>query len=243
MEPGTNAAIKKYSYDYEQYESGGKNAGTMVGDILADPDFPSLTGIVIGDWGGSWEDGCQAIIDGIVGHAQEFSHIESLFIGDMDYEECEVSWIMQGDYGKLWPAMPQLKELTIKGSADLRLGQACHEKLESLVIICGGLPKNVIQEIQEAKLLNLKKLLLYIGVEDYGFDGDADTIKALLAQSDFPNLAYLGITDSEIQDELTLAVLDSKYMGQLHTLDLSNGTLTDKSGKALLEKLPAYPNI
>lgn len=243
MESGTNTAVKKYSYDYGQHEEGGKNAGTMVGDILSDPDFPGLTGIVIGDWGGSWEEECQAIIDGIVEHAQEFSHIKSLFIGDMDYEECEVSWIMQGDYSKLWAAMPQLKELTIKGSMDLSLGQACHENLESLVIICGGLPQDVIQQIQEAKFPNLKKLLLYIGIEDYGFDGDAGTIKSLLAQSDFPNLTYLGITDSEIQDELTLAVLDSKYMKQLHTLDFSNGTLTDKGGEALLEKLPTYPNI
>lgn len=150
---------------------------------------------------------------------------------------------MQGDYSKLWAAMPQLKELTIKGSTDLSLGQICHEGLESLTIICGGLPADVIHEIQEAKLPNLKKLLLYIGVEDYGFDGDATTITSLLAQSDFPKLEYLGITDSEIQDELTEAVLDSKYMGRLHTLDLSNGTLSDKGGQALLEKLPAYPNI
>lgn len=244
MEPNTaTAKTKKYSYDYEQYEDGGKSVRTMVDDILSDPAFPSLEGIIIGDWGNTWDDGCQDILDGIVAHAEEFSHITSLFIGDMDSEECEVSWIMQGDYSKLWAAMPQLKELTIKGSTDLSLGQICHEGLESLTIICGGLPADVIHEIQEAKLPNLKKLLLYIGVEDYGFDGDAATITSLLAQSDFPKLEYLGITDSEIQDELTEAVLDSKYMGRLHTLDLSNGTLSDKGGQALLEKLPAYPNI
>ncbi len=225
MEPNTAMAkTKKYSYDYEQYEDGCKSVRTMVDDILSDPAFPSLEGIIIGDWGNTWDDGCQGILDGIVAHAEEFSHITSLFIGDMDYEECEVSWIMQGDYSKLWAAMPQLKELTIKGSTDLSLGQICHEGLESLTIICGGLPADVIHEIQEAKLPNLKKLLLYIGVEDYGFDGDAVTITSLLAQSDFPKLEYLGITDSEIQDELTEAVLDSKYMGRLHTLDLSNGT-------------------
>ena len=123
MEPNTaTAKTKKYSYDYEQYEDGGKSVRTMVDDILSDPAFPSLEGIIIGDWGNTWDDGCQGILDGIVAHAEEFSHITSLFIGDMDYEECEVSWIMQGDYSKLWAAMPQLKELTIKGSTDLSLG-------------------------------------------------------------------------------------------------------------------------
>ena len=234
---------KKYSYDYEQYEENGKNAGTMLEDILADPEFPDLTELIIGDWGGSWEEDCQKIIDGITKQAERFSHIESLFIGDMGWEECEVSWIMQGNYSGLWEAMPQLKSLAIKGSTDLVLGQICHENLESLTIICGGLPESVIREIQNAKLPNLKKLLLYIGVEYYGFDGNADTVKELLEQGDFPKLSYLGITDSEIQDELTQVVLDSKYMGQIQTLDLSNGTLTDQGGALLLERLPAYPNI
>ena len=38
------------------------------------------------------------ILDGIAANADRFSHITKLFIGDMDYEVCEVSWIMQGNY-------------------------------------------------------------------------------------------------------------------------------------------------
>ena len=232
-----------YFYEYEEYEDGSKNASTMVADILADPELPSLTELVIGCWGDAWDESCQPIIDGLVEHAGQFSHVESLFIGDMGFEECEVSWIMQGDYSRLWDALPNLKALTIKGSMDLTLGEIRHEKLESLEIICGGLSKDVIQSIQSAYLPSLKKLLLYIGVENYGFDGDANTIRELLAQADFPKLEYLGIVDSEIQDDLTAVVLESKFMGQIHTLDLSCGTLTDKGGQLLLEKIPDFPNI
>ena len=131
---------KKYFYTYEQYEDEGKSADTMVNDILSDPEFPELTELSIGDWGGCWEDACQKIIDEIVEHAERFSHIQGLFIGDMDFEECEVSWIIQGNYSRLWAALPQLKALTIKGSTDLSLGDIRHENLESLTIICGGLP-------------------------------------------------------------------------------------------------------
>ena len=92
---------KRYEYDYEQYENG-KGPGTMIEDILADPEFGQVTDLTIGSWGSAWEDDCQEIIDGIVEHADRFSHIDSLFIGDMDYECCEVSWIMQGDYSRLW---------------------------------------------------------------------------------------------------------------------------------------------
>lgn len=234
---------KTYSYDYGQYADENKNAGTLMEDILKDPDFPELTELIIGDWGGAYEEDCQPVIDGIVANAERFSHIEKLFIGDMDFEECEVSWIMQGNYSRLWAAMPQLKSLTIKGSLELELGEICHEGLESLEIICGGLPSEVIRSIQNAKLPNLKRLLLYIGVEDYGFDGSPDTIKEFLEKAKFPKLSYLGLTDSEIQDEVAKAVLESKFVDQLHTLDLSMGTLTDKGGALLLEKIPTLPNL
>ena len=234
---------KTYTYDYDDYEDGSKGAGTMVAEILEDPEFAELTEVVIGDWGNAWEDDCQEIIDGIVEHADRFSHIDSLFIGDMDYECCEVSWIMQGNYSRLWEAMPQLRSLTIKGSTDLVLGKISHENLEELTIICGGLPENVLMAIQEAHLPNLRKLLLYLGVDNYGFDGDADRIRMFLEKSDFPKLVYLGLTDSEIQDELAEVVLESKYISLIRTLDLSMGSLTDKGGELLLTKLPSYPNI
>ena len=161
----------------------------------------------------------------------------------MGYEDCEVSWIIQADYSKFWEALPQLERLTIKGSTDLELGEIVHGNLKHLEIICGGLPKNVIESIQKAKLPSLQKLLLYIGVEGYGFDGDCATIQKFLEESQFPQLTYLGITDSEIQDEIAEVVLGSKYMGQISTLDLSMGSLTDKGGQMLLDKLPEYPNI
>ena len=237
------AATKKYSYDFDQYEEEGKGSDTLVEDILADPEFPQVTELIIGDWGNSWEEECQPIIEGIIANAQRFSHVEKLFIGDMEYDECEVSWIMQGNYKDLWAALPHLKELTIKGSTGLVLGEICHEELESLTIICGGLPVRVIEEIQRATLPKLKKLLLYIGSDNYGFDGNPDTIREFLEKVQLPELDYLGIVDSEIQDEITEAVLESKFIGQIQTLDLSCGTLSDKGGELLLQKLPQYDNI
>lgn len=233
---------KKYYHEYEDYENG-KTAETMVGEILADPEFQNIDKLIIGDWGGAYEDSCQAVLDAIADNADKFSHITSLFVGDMDYEECEISWIIQGDYSRIWKAMPQLKEITVKGSTDLKLGKIKHSNLESLTIICGGLGSDVIKEIEEAELPELKKLLVYIGSDNYGFDGEADTVRSLLANSDFPELEYLGIADSEIQDELTAVVLDCKYIDRITTLDLSCGTITDKGGELLLKKLPELKNL
>lgn len=234
---------KRFEYTYSDYDEDDKNAETMIEDIMNDPEFSGLEEIVIGDWGGAWEESAQPLIDGMIENKEKFSHIKSLFIGDMDFESCEVSWIMQADYSKLWEAMPQLEKIVIKGSTDLELGNIEHDNLQHFEIICGGLPKDNIASVKNAKLPSLQTLLLYIGVDNYGFDGDISTIKDLLADSDFPKLTYLGLTDSEIQDEITEAVFDSKYISQITTLDLSMGSLTDKGGQMLLEKLPDYPNI
>ena len=234
---------KKYSYDYDAHEEEGKGPEGMIQEILEDLEFPMVTELIIGDWGISYTESSQPIIDDIVANADKFSHVEKLFIGDMDYEECEVSWIIQGNYGKLWAALPNLKELTIKGSTDLDLGEICHENLEALTIICGGLPQYIIEQIENARTPKLKKLLLYIGSDNYGFDGDSKTIEKLLENADFPELEYLGIVDSEIQDELAKVVLESKFMSQIHTLDLSCGTLSDEGAQEILEKLPQYPNV
>lgn len=234
---------KRFSYTYDEYEDGSKNAGTMLEEIMQDSEFSSLEEIIIGCWGECWDDSVQVLVDGIINNKEKFSHIKSLFVGDMDFEECEVSWIIQADYSKLWEAMPQLEKLVIKGSTGLELGEIKHNSLQHLEIICGGIPKKVIESIQKAELPALEKLLLYIGIEDYGFDGDISTIKKLLEKSDFPKLTYLGIVDSDIQDEITEAVLNSKYISKITTLDLSFGSLTDKGGQMLLEKLPVYKNL
>lgn len=237
------AKYKKYAYDWEDYEDGAKDAKTMIAEILEDPELAELDSLTIGCWGESWDNSVQSIIDGIVENKDKFANIKTLFIGDMDFEECEVSWIEQGNYAELWAAMPQLESLTIKGSTNLSLGEIEHANLKELQIICGGLPKSVLQSIGEAKLPELEKLSLYIGVENYGFDGGIEDIKEMLEKSDFPKLELLGIQDSEIQDEVAEVVCASKYMSQVEALDLSYGTLTDKGGEILLKALPQYENI
>lgn len=240
---GDSINSKKYSYDWDDYEGGEKNAKTMIEEILADEELAKLNEIIIGCWGESWDNDIQPVIDGIVANKEKFANIEHLYMGDMEFDECEVSWIEQGDYSKLWEAMPQLKTITIKGSQNLELGDIKHDNLYRLEIICGGIPVDVLKSIGGAKLPELKKLSLYIGVEDYGFEGSIDDISDMLEKSDFPNLKYLGILDSEIQDEIAEVVVKSKYMSQITSLDLSCGTMTDKGGGLLLDALPTYKNI
>lgn len=234
---------KKYYYVYEDYEDGGKNAGTLAEEILNDPDLNSLKSIIVGCWGELYGNNCQPILDMFSKNSQKFSHIESLFIGDMESEECEVSWIEQGNYNELIKSLSNLKHLTIKGSNGLSLGELNHPELESLEIICGGLPKSVILDIANSNLPKLKKLRLYLGVEDYGFDGSIDDIQKLIQNPNFVNLEYLGLCDSEIQDEIVEAVLSSFAFPNLKVLDFSCGTLSDKGAQSILNHQDKLINL
>ncbi len=232
---------KKFSYSWEDEEDD-KNVKTMLEEILESKRLPHVEELVIGCWGECYDDSVQVIVDGIVEHKEQFQHIKSLFIGDMEREECEVSWILQADYSKLWEALPNLEKLTIKGSSGLSLGIIEHNNLKELEIICGGLPKSVIHSIVNAKLPQLTSLNLYIGSKEYGFDGDMEDIRELLAHP-FPKLTRLGLVDSEMQDEITAEVVKSPYMNQISELALSKGTLSNKGGRLLLEEVPKHPNI
>lgn len=207
----------------------------FINNILADEDLVKIRSLVISRWGECYEESCQPIIDMFAEHAERFAHLESLFIGDMESEECEISWIKQGDYSRLYAALPNLKKLTIKGTQDLELGEIAHDKLEHLEIISGGTPCNVFASLQNSQLPALKTLIVYIGVEDYGFDASLDIVMKLASKSLFPSLTHLGLVNSEEQNEIVRRVLESDILPQLEVLALSCGTLTDEGAEHLLK--------
>ncbi|WP_010276711.1 STM4015 family protein [Paenibacillus senegalensis] len=224
----------KLVIDYEAYESG-KTMTEGLEQLAASSQSQELTRLVIGDWGGSYENDSSEIVATLIRLKDQFPKLRELFIGDMEFDECEVSWIMQSNLGPILDAFPELTSLTIKGSTGLELDPARHDKLEELIIICGGLDKQVLSAISEGHFPSLKKLELYLGVEDYGFNGTLDDVMKLIEPGRFPQLRYLGLKDSIIQDEIAIAIAEHPILEQLHTLDLSLGVLTDKGGEALLQ--------
>ncbi|MBW7455303.1 STM4015 family protein [Paenibacillus sepulcri] len=223
----------KLSIDYDQYEAGQK-VEEWIEKLADSPESQGLTSLIIGEWGGAYENDSSGIVETLVRLKDRFPALRQLFIGDMGFEECEVSWIMQSNIAPVLDAYPELTSLTIKGSSGLELDPARHGKLEELIIICGGLGKNVLNSIKDSHLPLLNKLELYLGVEDYGFDGGLEDVLPLIEAGRFPNLTYLGLKNSEIQNEIALALADAPILDQLHTLDLSMGTLTDAGAEALI---------
>ncbi|GGD66428.1 STM4015 family protein [Paenibacillus nasutitermitis] len=223
----------KLSIDYDQYEAGQKMED-LIEKLAESPESQELASLIIGEWGGAYENDSSAIVNTLVRLNERFPALRKLFIGDMSFDECEVSWIMQSNISPVLDAYPELTSLTIKGSTDLQLDPIRHDKLEELVIICGGLGKTVLASIKNCQFPSLSRLELYLGVEDYGFDGGIGDVLPLMDAGRFPKLTYLGLKNSEIQDDIAIAAANSPILDQLHTLDLSMGTLTDTGAEALM---------
>ncbi|MEK3833696.1 STM4015 family protein [Paenibacillus sp. FSL R7-0128] len=223
----------KLSIDYDGFEEG-KRMETEIERLSESPEAAGLTSLTIGDWGQAYENTSEEAVQALVKHSASFPALRKLFIGDMSYEECEISWINQTDLSPLLPAYPELQSLTAQGGTDLRLSQLQHDKLEELIIITGGLSKAVLADIAASRLPNLRKLELYLGVDNYGFDGGLEDLLPLIEPGKYPNLTYLGLKNSEIQDEIAAALADAPILDQLHTLDMSLGTLSDTGAEALL---------
>lgn len=214
----------------------------LIEEFLGKIDKSKLEALIIGKWNEPYETSANESIATLVAHAAELPNLRALFIGDMTFEESEISWIVQGNYTPLLDAFPQLEELRIRGATELVIEPFTHAALRRFTIESGGLPAEVAQALAASSMPNLRHLELWLGTSDYGFSGDVDLYRRVVAQLKTPCLIYLGLRDSEIADELAQWLAGEEFITQLDTLDLSLGTLGDVGAQALYES-PYVPEL
>src|SRR5262249_56131328 len=129
------------------------------------------------------------------------------------------------EWARLREAYRGLEEFRVRGGNNLSLGTLRHKNLKKLVIETGGLPVSVLREVCAAKLPALEHLELWLGEENYGWDGTVNDLKPLLSGKLFPKLRYLGLRDSIIADEVATAVARAPVLKKIRVLDLSLGNL------------------
>lgn len=231
--PGQPLDISKTVYRLALDYDDTKQMGDLIDEFFAQVDKSQLDAIVIGSWGEPQSDGVDAILAKLIAHANELPNLRALFIGDMTFEECEISWIIQGNYTPLLNAFPKLEALRIRGSTDLIIEPFTHLAMRSFTIECGGLPAEVAEALAASSMPNLIHLELWLGSDDYGFSGDAELYRRVLAALTTPGLQYLGLRDSEIADDLANMLATQETISHLKTLDLSLGTIGDAGAEAL----------
>ena len=231
--PGESLDISNTVYRLALAYEDTKTMVELIDEFFVQVNKSQLDAIVIGSWGEPHDVGVDDVLGKLIAHAAELPNLRALFIGDMTYEECEISWIIQGSYTPLLKAFPKLEALRIRGSTDLIIEPFTHEGMRSFTIECGGLPAEVAQALAASSMPNLIHLELWLGSDGYGFSGDVELYRRVLAALMTPGLQYLGLRDSEITDDLARMLASYEPIAHLKTLDLSLGTIGDAGAEAL----------
>lgn len=192
----------------------------------------SISALVIGEWGESYETAAPLAV--LARECSALPRLRALFIGELTYTDCEISWIQQGDVTDLLMACPKLEVLRVRGGTGLELRPVRHRRLRELAFETGGLPAGVVRAVGECDLPALEHLELWLGISDYGGDATTADLAGVLTGALLPALRILGLRDADIADEVAAAIATAPVVTRLTDLDLSLGTLSDVGAAALL---------
>lgn len=204
--------------------------------LLQDPLAGELEALVFGMWINDYEETSIQIINALVAAKDRLTSLKSVFIGDIAYDEYEISWIRQGDISPILMAYPQLEVLQVRGGDGLEFSPPVrHDNLNALIIETGGLSRTTVAQICNLNLPALEHLELWFGSEDYGGDCWVESVAPILTEQRFPNLTYLGLRNSQFSDEIADAVVRSPLLESISVLDLSMSTLSDEGVETLIK--------
>lgn len=219
-------------------DSSDEEFGDLWDRFLDSVDPAGVRAIVVGQWGEACDNDSGGIVQRLVDARDRLTGLQAVFIGDLEMEEAEISWIEQSDVTPVLEAYPLLEEFGVRGGTGLRFPAIRHKHLRTLCFEAGGLPGEVVRGVAASDLPALEYLEMWLGVEEYGGDATVSDLEPILAGGQFPALHHLGLRNSEIQDEIAAAVAAAPVVAQLKSLDLSLGVLTDEGVTALLGGQP-----
>jgi hypothetical protein len=224
------------------WDDGREALDERLASLFAEKDASQLKAIVIGAWNGDDSTlSSEAIVAALAAQKGRLAGLKALFLGDITYEENEISWINQSDVSPLLTAYPGLEVLRVRGGNCLQFSKVRHDALRQLIVETGGLRRDVIREICRCDFPKLEHLELWLGIDNYGFDGGVEDLQPIFAGERFPSLRYLGLRNSEIADEIAAVVVNAPVLKQLDVLDLSNGTISDVGARSLLNMPAGLP--
>ncbi|MFD9872109.1 STM4015 family protein [Streptomyces niveus] len=206
--------------------------------FLAAVDSTQVRALIVGAWSDAYDTGPDEVTAALVAASDRLPSLRALFVGDITYEECEISWINQAATGPLINAFPQLHSFGVRGGQGLDMAGIKHDGLRSLTVETGGLDAGVVRDIGTADLPALEHLDIWLGVSWYGANTIVADLDPFLTGARLPALKSLALRNSEIQDEIAAALAGAPVVARLETLDLSMGTLGDEGAEALLAGQP-----
>jgi uncharacterized protein (TIGR02996 family) len=224
------------------------NLPALLGEILAHPSCAFVQEIVLGEyyddlWDTERGSGqvYEELVDVIV--KAKPRALRRLIVGDYDYpDDTEISWTYIGKLDKVWKTCPRLEVLSLQGG-QIDLGKIDAPNLRVLSIETGGLPRKAVQQVAKAKFPKLESLQIFFGSSEYGAGGKLADIRPILDGKNLPKVKHLGLMNSEFADDLAREIGKAKILGQLETLDLSLGVMSDEGARSLVASAKAFKRL
>ncbi len=224
------------AYDAEE----GAFAGTLQ-VFLDQVATEEVRALVIGCWEQAYDTDSSVIVKVLSENAHRFPALRAIFLGAIQSEEAEISWIQQSDVTPLLTAFPRLERLEVRGGTGLALSPVRHESLRVLRLETGGLPAEVVRAVAASDLPALEHLDLWLGIDNYGGDYTVADLEPILAGDRLPALRHLGLQDSDHQDEIAAAVAAAPIVARLEVLSLAMGTLRRRGRRGAAQRPAAQP--
>jgi uncharacterized protein (TIGR02996 family) len=204
--------------------------------FLAEPAVGLVQALVVGScWGVADSNGSNAeVVRTLLEARNRLTNLRALFLGDITFDECEISWLVQSDLTDLPAAFPKLEHFRTRGGNDLILREFEHQHLKSLAFEASNLPREVVRTLGASKLPSLEHLELWLGTERYGANTEVGDLADILEGKHLPALRSLAFKNSEIADDVAVALAGSPILERIRVLDLSLGALGDRGAEALL---------
>ena len=178
-----------------------------------------------------------------VANSPRAAHIRELRFDRYDYHDSEISWTPFGDFTGAWSKLPALELLHIKSGAGGTLGTLDLPNLRTFIRESGGLAATEIADILAAKWPRLEHLEIWFGSQNYGAEGDLESIRPILDRKGLPALRHLGIVNCEFIDAVIPELARSKILPQLHSLDLSKGVMARVATAELVKHARAFRHL
>ena len=209
----------RLSIGYDEAESGG-TIHALLGRFLDDPASIRATALVIGEWESIADGGSDSasIVGAIAAASPRLPALKAVFLGDVTYEECEISWIHQSDVGPLLAAYPGAGTcLRVRGGEGLLFGCDRHEGLR-IAHLRERRParRAFVRQVASADLPNLEHLELWLGSR--GLRGQRDRWKTSPRssgrRSPAGNSAISASATPRSADQVAVALADAPILGQ-----------------------------
>ncbi len=148
----------------------------------------------------------------------------------------------RADVTALLPALRDLERLELQ-AGHVSFDRVDLPELRDFQLRTAGLGRDTLRALSAARWPALDRLTLWFGSPRHGGDCRVEDLASLLDGEHFPRLRHLRLMNATFTDELCEALVSSRLLPRLRSVDLSLGLMTDEGARTLARHAAALGHL